>query len=73
MSNLQSQVEEQRKLIEFLKSKYEKDTGLRVALPQTLGKLLGDDSILAEGAAEKSEEEKMKNEVWLYERILALC
>lgn len=46
MSVLQSKIEEQQKLIEFLTSKYEKDTGRKVALPTSLGELLGDQSIL---------------------------
>jgi hypothetical protein len=37
MSALQKKLEEQRKVIEFLASKYEKDTGRRVDLPSTIG------------------------------------
>lgn len=41
-------MEEQKKIIDFLASKYEKDTGRRIQLPSTIGVLLGDDSIIEE-------------------------
>lgn len=57
MSLLQSQLQDQQKIIEFLASKYEKDTGRKITLPSTLGTLLGDDSIVAE---ESKDEEAIK-------------
>ena len=48
MSALQKKLEEQKKIIEFLASKYEKDTGRRIELPSTIGQLLGDPSISEE-------------------------
>lgn len=51
MSAMQKKLEEQRKIIEFLASKYEKDTGRRVELPTTIGQLLGDDSFIDDVAA----------------------
>jgi len=38
-------VEEQEKLIKFLASKYQKDTGREIKLPASLGQLLNDPSI----------------------------
>jgi hypothetical protein len=37
MSHLQKKLDEQNKLIKFLASKYEKDTGRKISLPSTLG------------------------------------
>jgi tetrahydromethanopterin S-methyltransferase subunit G len=48
MSMLQKKLDEQRKIIEFLSSKYEKDTGKRIELPSTIGVLLGDDTLVDE-------------------------
>ena len=48
MSALQKKLEEQKKIIDFLASKYEKDTGRRIELPSTIGQLLGDTSISEE-------------------------
>ncbi|CDW87985.1 UNKNOWN [Stylonychia lemnae] len=48
MSSVQNQLEEQKKIIEYLASKYEKDTGRRIQMPSTLGQLLGDDSIVGD-------------------------
>jgi len=59
VSYLEEQVVAQKKLIEFLKSKYERDTGMKVALPTSLGHLLGDPSIQG-GMAEIDEEEEKK-------------
>jgi hypothetical protein len=57
MSVLQSQLKDQQKIIEFLTSKYEKDTGRRINLPSTLGTLLGDDSIGGDESKMENEEE----------------
>lgn len=54
MSALQKKLEEQKKLIDFLASKYEKDTGRRIELPSTIGTLLGDDSIVEESFKERA-------------------
>lgn len=53
MSALQKKLEEQKKIIEFLASKYEKDTGRRIELPSTIGQLLGDSSISEEAVKPK--------------------
>ena len=53
MSALQKKLEEQKKIIEFLASKYEKDTGRRIELPSTIGQLLGDPSISEEAVQTK--------------------
>ncbi len=46
MAALQKKLEEQQKIIEFLASKYQKDTGRKLEMPTTLGQLLGDESII---------------------------
>ena len=46
-------------MIEFLRSKYERDTGRILALPTSLGHLLGDPSIQG-GIVEMDEEEEKK-------------
>ena len=51
MAALQKKLEEQQKIIEFLASKYQKDTGRRLEMPTTLGQLLGDDSIIEDPKA----------------------
>ncbi len=51
-------------MIEYLRSKYEKDTGMKVAMPQSLGTLLGDDSIVAEQKKEETEEEKKQKQTF---------
>jgi hypothetical protein len=56
MSALQKKLEEQKKIIDFLASKYEKDTGRRIELPSTIGQLLGDESIMEEAVQAKKEE-----------------
>lgn len=43
---MEQQLEEQQKIIAFLTSKYEKDTGRRLPIPSQLGQLLGDPSII---------------------------
>ena len=58
MSALQKKLEEQKKIIDFLASKYEKDTGRRIALPSTIGQLLGDESIVEEAVQAKKEEKR---------------
>lgn len=45
-SAIEAQLVEQQKIISYLTSKYEKDTGRRLAMPTQLGELLGDPSIL---------------------------
>lgn len=37
MASLQTKLEEQKKIIEYLASKYEKDTGRKITMPTTLG------------------------------------
>ena len=60
MSNaMEETIETQKKVIEFLRSRYEKDTGLQLAMPTSLGHLLGDMSIRG-GQAEIDEEEEKK-------------
>jgi len=46
-------------VIEFLRSKYERDTGRNLALPTSLGHLLGDASIQG-GLVEMDEQEEKK-------------
>ena len=58
MASLEAELAEQQKVIEFLTSRYEKDTGRKLPLPTTLGHLLGDPSIL--GTANEVEEEEKK-------------
>ena len=58
-SALEEQVKAQQKVIEFLRSKYEHDTGRNLALPTSLGHLLGDASIQG-GLTEMDEEEEKK-------------
>jgi len=55
MSSLEAKLLEQEKIIKFLTSKYEKDTGRRLPLPSTLSHLLGDKSIM--GNVQPIEEE----------------
>ena len=57
MSSLEAKLQEQQKVIEFLTSRYEKDTGRKLPLPTSLGHLLGDPSILGD-APELEEDEK---------------
>jgi len=45
-ASLEVQLQEQKKLIDFLLSKYEKDTGSKLPVPMQLGQLLGDPSLL---------------------------
>ena len=56
-SSLEAKLAEQQKVIEFLTSRYEKDTGRKLPLPTSLGHLLGDPSILG-GPKEVEEENK---------------
>jgi len=35
--NLEAQVKEQQKIISFLASKYERDTGMKLSMPQQIG------------------------------------
>ena len=58
MASLEAKLAEQQKVIEFLTSRYEKDTGRKLPLPTTLGHLLGDPSIL--GTANEVDEEEEK-------------
>ena len=48
MSSLNAKVKEQEKLIKFLASQYQKDTGRAISLPGGLGQLLGDASIVGD-------------------------
>ena len=61
MASLEAKLAEQQKVIEFLTSRYEKDTGRKLPLPTTLGHLLGDPSIL--GTTNEVEEEEEKKAV----------
>ena len=58
-SAMEEQLEQQRQMIEYLRSKYEKDTGRRLNMPTSLGHLLNDPSIQG-GQAEIDEEEEKK-------------
>ena len=44
-SSLEDTIESQQKVIEFLRARYERDTGRELAMPISLGTLLGDPSI----------------------------
>lgn len=57
---MEAQLKEQQKIIAFLTSKYEKDTGRRLPIPSQLGQLLGDPSIV--GTRDKIEDEEDKKE-----------
>lgn len=58
MSSLEKQIEEQQKLIKFLASKYEKDTGRSIKLPTTLSQLLDDPSVKGDNKLVELEDEK---------------
>lgn len=51
-------VAEQEKLIKFLASKYEKDTGRKILLPGTVSHIFNDPSILGENKLVQEEDEK---------------
>ena len=72
MSALQKKLDEQRKIIEFLASKYEKDTGRRVELPTTIGQLLGDDSIIEETFTSKRKGEEDKHDPYSFAEAVEL-
>ena len=57
-SSLEAKLSEQQKVIEFLTSRYEKDTGRKLPLPTSLGHLLGDSSIMGMPKEDDEEEEK---------------
>ena len=54
-NSVEAQLQEQKKIIAYLTSKYEKDTGRRLPLPTSLGQLLGDPSILGSGTVHEEE------------------
>lgn len=58
MSSLNAKVHEQEKLIKFLASQYQKDTGRAISLPGSLGDLLGDASILGDNKLIERENEE---------------
>ena len=58
MSHLQKKLDEQNKLIKFLASKYEKDTGRKIALPSTLGQILQDPTVTGDNKLIQQEDEK---------------
>ena len=58
MNNLEEKLKEQEKLIKFLASKYEKDTGRSIKLPSTLGKILEDPSVVGDNKLVQREDEK---------------
>lgn len=51
---MEAKLKEQQKIIAFLTSKYEKDTGRKLPIPSQLGELLGDPSIV--GTRDKIED-----------------
>ena len=57
-SAMEDEIESQKKVIEYLRSRYERDTGRQLAMPTSLGHLLGDASIQGGQAAINEEEEK---------------
>lgn len=59
MSHLSKTVEEQNRIIKFLASKYEKDTGRKISLPSTLGQIMNDPSIMGDDPMIKEEDEKL--------------
>jgi hypothetical protein len=63
MSHLQKKLDEQNKLIKFLASKYEKDTGRKISLPSTLGQILEDPTIIGDNPMIKQEDEKFEEGV----------
>jgi hypothetical protein len=58
MSSLNARVKEQEKLIKFLASQYQKDTGRQINLPGGLGGLLGDASIVGDSKLIERENEE---------------
>lgn len=58
MSHLQKKLDEQNKLIKFLASKYEKDTGRKIALPSTLGQILQDPTVIGDNKMIQQEDEQ---------------
>ena len=63
MSQLQKKLDEQHKLIKFLASKYEKDTGRKISLPSTLGQILEDPSIIGDNKIVEQEDEKFDENI----------
>ena len=55
MAALQKKLEEQQKIIEFLASKNQRDPGRKLEMPPTLGKLLGDESIIEDPKSTQAE------------------
>ena len=57
-SAMEEQIESQKKVIEYLRSRYQQDTGRQLAMPTSLGHLLGDSSIQGGQTPIDEEEEK---------------
>ena len=55
---MEEQIESQKKVIEYLRSRYQQDTGRQLAMPTSLGHLLGDSSIQGGQTPIDEEEEK---------------
>lgn len=62
MATLEEKIAEQQKVIRFLTSSYEKDTGRRLTLPTSLGQFLGDPSIMGQPETHEDEEEKKEGQ-----------
>ena len=56
-------MKEQERLIKFLASQYQKDTGREIKLPDKLSDLLGDPSIKGEHPLIEAENEKFDDEL----------
>jgi hypothetical protein len=57
MSHLSKTIEEQQRIIKFLASKYQKDTGRKITLPSSIGDILGDPSIKGDNKLVDMEDE----------------
>ena len=69
-TSVEAQLSEQQKIIAYLTSRYEKDTGRKLALPTQIGELLGDPSIL--GSVDQALKEEVKEEMTFMKALEAL-
>lgn len=63
MTTLEEQLREQQRIIKFLASKYEKDTGRAITLPTKLKDILGDPSIKGEDKMVERDDEKYNEDL----------
>ena len=65
-------IAEQAKLIKFLQSRYEKDTGRKPVIPSSLGAFLGEKSIIGGPQIGDSEEEKKEERGFIRPKLDSL-